>query len=57
MNDENKIKGLGAIPHEGGVAFRVWAPHAQQAAVIGTFNDWDGGKCPSRADTESNWPG
>ena len=20
--------GMGAIPHEGGVAFRVWAPHA-----------------------------
>ena len=32
--------GMGAIPHEKGVAFRVWAPHADAVAVIGTFNDW-----------------
>jgi len=33
--------GMGAIPYEGGVAFRVWAPHAQKLAVVGTFNDWN----------------
>lgn len=31
---------MGAIPHEGGVAFRVWAPHADAVAVVGSFNDW-----------------
>lgn len=34
------LPGMGAIPHANGVAFRVWAPNAQQVSVIGTFNDW-----------------
>jgi 1,4-alpha-glucan branching enzyme len=50
MNDETKIKGRGAIPHAGGVAFRVWAPHAQRVSVIGSFNDWDGDKHPMQAE-------
>src|SRR3954470_19122661 len=33
--------GMGAIPHEKGVAFRVWAPHAEAVAVVGTFNNWN----------------
>lgn len=28
------------MPHAGGVAFRVWAPHASQVSVVGSFNDW-----------------
>lgn len=36
-----KITDMGAIPTEQGTAFRVWAPHAQQVAVVGDFNDWD----------------
>ena len=32
--------GMGAVPHENGVAFRVWAPHATAVAVIGGFNQW-----------------
>jgi len=55
MNQESKIKGMGAIPHVGGVAFRVWAPHAQHAAVIGSFNDWDGDKCPMQAEENGYW--
>jgi len=55
MNDETKIKGMGAIPHVGGVAFRVWAPHAQRVAVIGSFNDWDGDKCPMQAEENGYW--
>ncbi len=31
---------MGAIPHEEGTTFRVWAPHADRVAVLGTFNDW-----------------
>lgn len=31
---------MGAIPHEGGVSFRVWAPHARNVAVIGDFCGW-----------------
>jgi 1,4-alpha-glucan branching enzyme len=55
MSDETKIEGMGAIPHVGGVAFRVWAPHAQRVAVIGSFNDWDGGKCPMQAEENGFW--
>lgn len=31
---------MGAIVHEGGVAFRVWAPNATGVAVTGEWNDW-----------------
>ncbi|MFG0251537.1 MAG: alpha-amylase family glycosyl hydrolase, partial [Phycisphaerales bacterium JB038] len=33
--------GMGAILHAEGVAFRVWAPHAESVSVVGTFNDWN----------------
>ena len=55
MSDETKIKGMGAIPHAGGVAFRVWAPHAQRVSVIGSFNDWDGDKHPMQAEENGYW--
>ena len=55
LNDEAKIKGMGAIPHAGGVAFRVWAPHAQRVSVIGSFNDWDGDKHPMQAEENGYW--
>ena len=29
------VPGMGAIIHEGGVAFRVWAPHAERVAATG----------------------
>lgn len=32
--------GMGAIPYDGGVAFRVWAPHAEAVFVTGSFNAW-----------------
>ncbi len=32
---------MGAIPHDGGVTFRVWAPHARHVAVVGDFCGWD----------------
>jgi len=41
---------MGALPHAGGVAFRVWAPHAQRVSVIGSFNDWDGDTHPMHAE-------
>jgi 1,4-alpha-glucan branching enzyme len=33
--------GMGAILHDEGVAFRVWAPHAETVVVVGGFNQWD----------------
>ncbi len=41
-----KVGGMGAICHDQGVFFRVWAPHAESVSVIGTFNEWHG---------ETNW--
>ncbi len=37
---------MGAIPHDDGTTFRVWAPHAASVGVVGTFNDWDAQRHP-----------
>jgi len=55
MSEETKIKGMGSILHADGVAFRVWAPHAQHVSVIGSFNDWDGSKHPMRPEENGYW--
>jgi 1,4-alpha-glucan branching enzyme len=39
----SKFKGMGALPHGNGAAFRVWAPNAREVSVIGEFNDWKPG--------------
>lgn len=39
-NQSETREGMGAIVHEDGVAFRVWAPNAQAVFVKGDFNDW-----------------
>ena len=39
--DPSARAGMGALPYAGGTTFRVWAPHATAAAVVGSFNDWD----------------
>jgi hypothetical protein len=46
---------MGSILHAKGVAFRVWAPHAQQVSVIGSFNDWDGTQHPMLAEENGYW--
>jgi 1,4-alpha-glucan branching enzyme len=38
-----------------GVAFRVWAPHAKQVAVVGTFNNWNGLSHPMQSDGQGHW--
>lgn len=55
MSGDTKIKSMGAIPHTGGVGFRVWAPNAQRVSVIGSFNGWDGGKHPMQAEENGHW--
>ncbi|MEW4454997.1 alpha-amylase family glycosyl hydrolase [Bremerella sp. JC817] len=47
--------GMGPIPHESGVAFRLWAPHAEQVSIVGTFNDWDASAMPMQQEKNGNW--
>ena len=46
---------MGAVPHAAGTTFRVWAPHADSVAVIGTFNDWDAGQHPLQLEADGYW--
>src|SRR5437660_4999285 len=38
MATPSQHPGMGAIPDSGGVAFRVWAPFADNVSVAGAFN-------------------
>lgn len=49
--------GMGALPHEGGVSFRVWAPHADAVWVMGDFNDWSKTADPLRSEGNGYWYG
>jgi 1,4-alpha-glucan branching enzyme len=55
MSDATQMKGMGALPHVEGVAFRVWAPHARRVSVIGSFNDWDGDRHAMHAEAHGAW--
>ena len=46
---------LGATPREGGTVFRVWAPHAEAVAVVGSFNDWDASAAPMTRADDGTW--
>ena len=48
-------KGMGAIVHKGGVAFRVWAPNAQAVFVKGDFNGWSDGATPLSHEERGYW--
>jgi 1,4-alpha-glucan branching enzyme len=47
--------GLGSMPHEGGTAFRVWAPHADAVAVTGSFDGWAGDRHPMEREDGGHW--
>ncbi len=55
MNNKTTIKGMGSILHANGVAFRVWAPHANKVSVIGSFNDWDATLHPMHSEENGYW--
>jgi 1,4-alpha-glucan branching enzyme len=48
-------RGMGAIVHKGGVAFRVWAPNAQAVFVKGDFNDWSDSTTPLSHEENGYW--
>jgi len=51
----SKFPGMGAIPHEKGTGFRVWAPHAEAVYVTGSFNDWADPGLPLAKEKDGNW--
>lgn len=50
-----KQTGMGAMPHPEGVAFRVWAPHADQVCVAGDFNEWSPTASPLEKEENGYW--
>ncbi|HEX4932612.1 MAG TPA: alpha-amylase family glycosyl hydrolase, partial [Gemmatimonadaceae bacterium] len=46
--------GMGAVPHDGGTTFRVWAPHATAVFVTGAFDDWAGDATPMHPDGDGS---
>ncbi len=55
MADRCTLDRMGAVPLARGVSFRVWAPHARRASVIGSFNGWDGTAHPMQAEAGGYW--
>lgn len=49
------VAGMGAIPIEGGYAFRVWAPHASAVSVVGDFNGWNPEAGGMQPEGNGNW--
>ncbi len=47
--------GMGAVPHDKGVAFRVWAPHADAVYLVGTFNEFDKRSLPMQGEDGGTW--
>lgn len=47
--------GMGAVPYEEGVTFRVWAPNADAVTVMGSFNDWNGENTPLASEDNGYW--
>jgi 1,4-alpha-glucan branching enzyme len=46
---------MGSITLKNGVAFRVWAPNAENVSVVGSFNDFDGTKNPLTPESNGYW--
>ena len=40
-NTEIHQLGMGAVPGAKGITFRLWAPHAKEVYVTGSFNGWN----------------
>ena len=52
-----RAEGMGSIIIDGGVAFRVWAPHATAIDVTGEFDDWSALPDPKSAGGQADRTG
>jgi 1,4-alpha-glucan branching enzyme len=55
VDQKKASKSMGTTLSANGVIFRVWAPHAIQASVVGTFNNWNGLAHPMQSDEKGYW--
>jgi 1,4-alpha-glucan branching enzyme len=46
---------MGAVLHQGGTTFRVWAPNASEVFVAGTFNNWSAEADPLAHEGRGYW--
>lgn len=53
--EKHILQGMGPMPHSHGVAFRLWAPHADSVSIVGDFNQWDGQATPMTAEENGHW--
>ncbi|MEL7498369.1 MAG: alpha-amylase family glycosyl hydrolase [Planctomycetota bacterium] len=51
----SSVGGMGALPFEGGSAFRVWAPFATSVHVAGDFNGWSNVNAPLVNEGNGHW--
>ena len=54
-SSQSRPSGVGPLHYDGGIAFRVWAPHADSVSVVGSFNDWDGDHSPMEREQNGHW--
>ena len=57
MADLPRLDGMGALLHDDGIGFRVWAPHASAVAVKGEFNMWSDDANPLESEGNGYWYG
>ena len=55
MDPSNESRRMGATAGPSGVTFRVWAPHAEQIYVLGTFNAWNPTATPLSREDNGHW--
>lgn len=55
MNTKVAEMPLGAAAVEGGVLFKVWAPHAESVSVVGDWNGWDAAADPMEPSEGGAW--
>ena len=48
-------RGIGAVPNDQGVTFRVWAPNAHHVLVTGSFNRWSKERHPLASEGNGYW--